>query len=506
MSIRRVVVDGSNIATEGRALPSLSQLREAVSAWKAENPDDEVTVVVDASFSYRIDDAERADFEAARTTGELVSPPAGAIGRGDGFLLQIADRTDATVLSNDSFQEYHGEYGWLFERGRLIGGTPVPGVGWIFSLRTPVRGPKSREAIKEAKKTRGGSKAKPIEEAIAEATEDVLEPAGVSGDGSGKKKRRRRRPGHAPPPETVNDPAPFIRFITTYKLGSPVEGVVDRFSSHGAFIVVDETTCYVPLTAMGSPPPRAARDVMKKGERRTFVVQALDAQRRGVELALPGFERIGGGPTEETVEAEIWEEQQKARKREKAAAAAAEPAVKKAAGKRRAGKKAAAKKAAATPERKAAAADTAPAPAGTRAAKKAAKKAAATKAASDTAAAKATAKKAAKKPAAKDAAKKPAAKDAAKKAAAKDAAKKSAAKKAAPAATDEKPAKKAGGEKRGASAPSAGPRRSPAKVAAEAAKKAAAKASGTRRTATSRARADQPAKKAGAAKKSSAKR
>lgn len=360
MSNRRVVVDGSNIATEGRALPSLVQLREAVAAWKAENPDDEVTVVVDASFSYRVDDTERAEFEAARTTGELVSPPAGAIGRGDGFLLQIADRTDAVVLSNDSFQEYHGEYGWLFERGRLIGGTPVPGVGWIFSLRTPVRGPKSREAIKEAKKKTRGGKAKPIEEAIAEATEDVLEPAGLVGEGNGKKRRRRRRPGGAPPPETVNDPAPFIRFITTYKLGSPVEGIVERFSSHGAFIVVDETTCYVPLTAMGSPPPRAARDVMKKGERRTFVVQALDAQRRGVELALPGYERIGGAPTEETVEAEIREERQRARKKEKEkekAAAAAEPAAPKAgrvkkaaparddaAGKRAAKKKAPAKK------------------------------------------------------------------------------------------------------------------------------------------------------------------
>jgi hypothetical protein len=356
MSKRRVVVDGSNIATEGRALPSLSQLRDAVAAWKAEHPDDQVTVVVDASFSYRIDDSERADFEKARTTGELVSPPAGAVGRGDGFLLQIADRTDAVVLSNDSFQEYHGEYGWLFERGRLIGGTPVPGVGWIFSLRTPVRGPKSRESIKEAKKKSGaGRKAKPIEEAIAEATEDVLEPAGSAvgadnGDGGGnghRRRRRRRSSGGAPPPEAVNDPAPFIRFITTYKLGSRVQAVVDRFSSHGAFVTVDDTTCYVPLTAMGTPPPRAAREVMKKGETREFVVQALDAQRRGVELAVPGFEHIGGAPTDETVKAEIRAEQEKARKKAAAVASVVVRAVPKKGGKM--GGKAAAKTAPKTP-------------------------------------------------------------------------------------------------------------------------------------------------------------
>ena len=363
MSKRRVVVDGSNIATEGRALPSLSQLRDAVAAWKAENSGDQVTVVVDASFSYRIDDSERADFEKARTTGELVSPPAGAVGRGDGFLLQIADRTDAVVLSNDSFQEYHGEYGWLFERGRLIGGTPVPGVGWIFSLRTPVRGPKSRESIKEAKKKSGaGRKAKPIEEAIAEATEDVLEPVGSSvgsddgegdTDGNGRRRRRRRRSsGGAPPPEAVNDPAPFIRFITTYKLGSRVQAVVDRFSSHGAFVTVDGTTCYVPLTAMGTPPPRAAREVMKKGETREFVVQALDAQRRGVELAVPGFEHIGGAPTDETVKAEIRAEQERARKK---AAATPAPAPKKAAAKKAGTKRAAETRAKKAPAKKAAA-------------------------------------------------------------------------------------------------------------------------------------------------------
>lgn len=369
MSKRRVVVDGSNIATEGRALPSLSQLRDAVAAWKADNPDDQITVVVDASFSYRIDDSERAEFEMARTTGELVSPPAGAVGRGDGFLLQIADRTDAVVLSNDSFQEYHGEYGWLFERGRLIGGTPVPGVGWIFSLRTPVRGPKSRESIKEAKKKSGaGRKAKPIEEAIAEATEDVLEPAGSTvavdnGDGNGRRRRRRRRSsGGAPSPEAVNDPAPFIRFITTYKLGSRVQAVVDRFSSHGAFVTVDETTCYVPLTAMGTPPPRAAREVMKKGETREFVVQALDAQRRGVELAVPGFEHIGGAPTDETVKAEIRAEQQKARKKAAAVASAGTAAEPKKAAKK--AEKAAGKKAAgpATRAAKKPAAGTTPAP------------------------------------------------------------------------------------------------------------------------------------------------
>src|SRR5918998_103306 len=153
MAEKHVVVDGSNIATEGRTLPSLQQLDEAVQAFIAEHPHDRVTVVVDATFGHRIDASEKDAFEEAVLAGELVSPPAGAIGRGDAFVLQIADKAQATVLSNDSFQEFHGQYEWLFDDGRLIGGKPVPHVGWVFMLRTPVRGPTSRRSVRAARKT-----------------------------------------------------------------------------------------------------------------------------------------------------------------------------------------------------------------------------------------------------------------------------------------------------------------------------------------------------------------
>src|ERR1700674_4754415 len=123
MASRHVVVDGSNIATEGRSMPSLTQLDQAVREFMGENPDDVVTVVVDASFGHRIDQSEvsmyedaeaggglgsppagvgpvgvapssgpRIDkseasmYEEAGAAGERVSPPAGAIGRGDAFL------------------------------------------------------------------------------------------------------------------------------------------------------------------------------------------------------------------------------------------------------------------------------------------------------------------------------------------------------------------------------------------------------------------------------------
>ena len=181
MTVKHVVVDGSNLATEGRTLPSLQQLDEAVRAYLEEYKPTTVTVVVDASFPNRIDEAERATFEDAVNAGEVISPPAGVIGRGDAFLLQIADRADAVVLSNDSFQEFHGQYGWLFDQGRLVGGKPVPHVGWVFMERSPVRGPLSRRSVSDAKKA--AKKAAP--EAPAAPAPKAAERAAKKADGSG---------------------------------------------------------------------------------------------------------------------------------------------------------------------------------------------------------------------------------------------------------------------------------------------------------------------------------
>ncbi|HEY1636798.1 MAG TPA: S1 RNA-binding domain-containing protein, partial [Acidimicrobiales bacterium] len=351
MAFRRVVVDGSNIATEGRSVPSLAQLDEAVREFQREYPDAEVTVVVDASFGHRIDESERMAFDEAEDHGEIVSPPAGAIGRGDAFLLRIAEKTGATVLSNDSFQEFHGEHEWLFSQSRLVGGKPVPGVGWIFTPRTPVRGPRSRVATQDAKRARvrvgskeaskpmpvpaspppgrgrrdgrakepadgagaakesadgaGAAKAGAVKEAtppadpkvrraIAAATEEVVSPQTSSGG-------RRRRRGSGPPPQAVNDPLTFIRFIAEHPLGQQLEGEVEGFTSHGAFVRIEDAQAYVPVSGLGDPPPRSARRVLRRGERRPFVLQALDPQRRGVELALPEYAQVAGSPSEETV-------------------------------------------------------------------------------------------------------------------------------------------------------------------------------------------------------------
>ena len=54
-----IVVDGSNIATEGRSEPSLAQLRAAVEALALEYSHAEVLVVVDASLEHKLSVSER---------------------------------------------------------------------------------------------------------------------------------------------------------------------------------------------------------------------------------------------------------------------------------------------------------------------------------------------------------------------------------------------------------------------------------------------------------------
>lgn len=321
-----MVVDGSNIATEGRSLPSLQQLDEAVRALITEQPHDTWTVVVDATFGHRIESSEKQMYEEALAANELVTPPAGTIGRGDKFLLEIADRANATVFSNDSFQEFHGDYEWLFDEGRLIGGKPVPEVGWIFTARTPVRGPKSRMSSRAASERRGrasgsrgsrrvlsateplplpskppprSSRRQPLSAASVAASakpepevdsDEAVNPAGESSR-SGRASRVRRSSSTSV--EAVNEPLPFIEFIAENGPGSVVKGEVTTFTSHGAFVQVGDVRCYLALKLMGDPAPRSARDVLNRGEIYDFVVHALDAPRRGIDLAMPAAGQVG---------------------------------------------------------------------------------------------------------------------------------------------------------------------------------------------------------------------
>ncbi len=212
-----VVVDGSNIATEGRSMPSLSQLNDAVTSFMEEHPDAAITVVVDATFGHRIDKSEAKEFDAGISNNELVAPPAGAVGRGDAFVLGIADKANATVLSNDSFQEFHGEYDWLFDEGRLIGGKPVPHVGWVFVDRVPVRGPVSRKATRStrSKSTKSAASRREVDDHDGDRLAELHQRPSAAW----------RRIGHEPQRHVAPDPFVADRHVRAVR-GIRVDGSV----------------------------------------------------------------------------------------------------------------------------------------------------------------------------------------------------------------------------------------------------------------------------------------
>ena len=333
----RVVVDGSNFATEGRVVPSLAQLDEAVRAFIDEHPGAEVIVVADASFEHRVAPGERARFKEAELAGEIVTPPAGAVGRGDAFILKIADRIKGVVLSNDSFQEFHVEYPWLFDEGRLIGGKPVRGVGWVFTPRLPVRNTKTTRPVKKLSITLAdGAKPSigttltpvkatkiPVKKALTKvakvtmAAKKVPKPDEPPAKKAAKKaapvkkapakkvvvKTAKKSPKAAPPSlappavalrrgrHPVNPEADFALFRSSHRVGSRLEGEVTAFTSHGAVIRVllksgRSIECYAPTTSLGTPVPARARDVLKRGDQRNFRLLTVDSERRIAELAL----------------------------------------------------------------------------------------------------------------------------------------------------------------------------------------------------------------------------
>ena len=302
---QHVVVDGSNIATEGRSLPSLAQLNEAVMAFMAEYPEALITVVVDATFGHRIDPKETAEFDEAIANNELVAPPAGAVGRGDAFVLSIAKKVNATILTNDSYQEFHGQVDWLFDEGRLIGGKPVPHVGWVFVPRLPVRGAVSRSAVKDAKRKRGGSTKAPatVRQGSAAANQPMpvpktppptAKPTVSAADVA--KAEVSSAPAEVvaaasvtPKAVAVNDFLPFLAFVEHHPVGSSVNAVVENYSSHGAYVRVGDVKGYVPLRLMADPAPRSAREFMKIGDAVTLVVESFAPARRSIDLAVAGM-------------------------------------------------------------------------------------------------------------------------------------------------------------------------------------------------------------------------
>ena len=183
-------------------------------------------------------------------------------------MLAIADKVNASILSNDSYQEFHGKYKWLFDEGRLIGGKPVPLVGWVFVERLPVRGATSRRSVKTGKVVKKESPS-----ASPEASKPMPVPK-------------------APPPSVkakmVNELMPYLQIVEKHPVGSKVKAVVNSYAANGITALIGDISGYVPLRNMATPQPRSARDIFNLGDAVTLTVVGYTPARRSVDLAVPG--------------------------------------------------------------------------------------------------------------------------------------------------------------------------------------------------------------------------
>jgi hypothetical protein len=184
--------------------------------------------------------------------------------------------------------------------GATAGSVPLPDVG--PDTEAVVDGGSGSSSGRRRRRGRGTAAS--VRAAIEAATNEALATDTTIASPASSSRRRRsvavtpatpspaRSTAPAPAPAAVNDPLTFLTFVTEHPLGSTVVGTVASFVSHGAMVDVDGMLCYLPLTALGDPPPRRAREVVERGDRRSFVLVALDPPRRGAELALPGMARL----------------------------------------------------------------------------------------------------------------------------------------------------------------------------------------------------------------------
>ena len=138
-----VFVDASNVARSPGAPPDIQKLAKCREELILKFPDASIVLVADASLPRLVeqDSDEAAKQLLKKMMGDelLTIVPPGSPGKADRFILQLATRRNGLVVSNDSYREFHDDYQWLFNEGRLWGHTFVPGVGWEFSIRFPVR-------------------------------------------------------------------------------------------------------------------------------------------------------------------------------------------------------------------------------------------------------------------------------------------------------------------------------------------------------------------------------
>lgn len=125
-----MIVDADLLAGWRRQVPSLGQLRDAVSALRRQEPDATVAVIADPALKWSLDAADQADIEHDIVSRALLLAPAGAKGGHVGFIARVVEQAltegwDPVVITARSVP------GARLGRPRRIDGA------WSFDLDAP---------------------------------------------------------------------------------------------------------------------------------------------------------------------------------------------------------------------------------------------------------------------------------------------------------------------------------------------------------------------------------
>jgi molecular chaperone DnaK len=132
-----LVVDGSNIAFEGtNKNPSYARLQHCINSLRDKYPGAPIHVIADANLIHKLDESEKALMQKAVDDNQISLPPAGSKGKADFLILQVAEKINAIIVSNDSYREFQNDFSWLKSGERLVGAKFIAN-SWFFIPRVP---------------------------------------------------------------------------------------------------------------------------------------------------------------------------------------------------------------------------------------------------------------------------------------------------------------------------------------------------------------------------------
>jgi hypothetical protein len=108
-----ILIDGSNVAWEAQTPDGKPRVSNIVAVKQTlQEIGFAPLIIVDASLKHHVDDPDQ--LEGLFSSGQVLQAPSGTVA--DYFLLRTAEEREAQVVSNDEFEQYRSEFGWIKRR------------------------------------------------------------------------------------------------------------------------------------------------------------------------------------------------------------------------------------------------------------------------------------------------------------------------------------------------------------------------------------------------------